>query len=163
MPNKIEIDLGGCDNYCFDNASKANIGVVNFLVSVRVANLSKIGSMSMGDFVFYFLAGMFGEELMRKIATRRYGVFVLWFIGFVLINVCIFMFLVLLFIVSFVKVGALPGLSLLSSIMSGLRDLLSFFFVTMQPEAVIFSLGMGFLFALGYLWHYRKNSNGMRK
>ena len=117
----------------------------------------------MDDFIFYFLAGMFGEELMRKIATRRYGIFILGFVGFVLINVFIFIFLVLLFIVSFVKEGALPGLSLLSSIMSGLRDLLLFFFVTMQPEAVIFSLGMGFVFALGYLWYYRNNANRLKK
>ena len=107
----------------------------------------------MDDFLSYFLAGMFGEELLRKIATRPYGFMILWLMGFILANLFFIILLISLASLTAFKQGISPDISLLSFA----RDFLVFFFVTIQPWAALCALGMGLLFAIGYRWHYRDN------
>lgn len=104
----------------------------------------------MDDFLSYFLGGMFGAKLMSKIATRPYGFWLLWLIGFVLMNIIILIFLSLLGMISFFKVGIPENQTLISALMSFVYDLLYFFFVMIQPWGLMFSLVMGSLFAIGY-------------
>ena len=118
---------------------------------------------SMGDFLFYFLSGMLGEELMRKLATRPYGFLVLWLIGFVLLNILILIFLFVLGVISFVKVGIPENQTLASTIISFTYDLFYFFFVMIQPWGLLFSLGVGLLLAVGYRAHYKETMSQFRK
>ena len=113
----------------------------------------------MDDFLFYFLAGMFGEELLRKIATRPFGFWVLWLMGFILVSIFALIFLFSLALLGLFKAGIPSEQSLFSTLLFIVRDVLVFFLVMMQPWAALFSSVMGLLFAIGYRWHYRNNSN----
>ena len=112
----------------------------------------------MNEFLTYFLAGMLGEEMLRKIATRPFGFWVLWLIGFILVSIIFLLFMFSLAFFSFFKVGLQPEESLSSIAYAGLV----FFFVTIQPWAGLFFLGMGLLFALSYHWHYRNRLRNQR-
>ena len=117
----------------------------------------------MDDFLFYFLSGMLGEKMMRKIATHPYGFLFLWLIGFFLLNIIILIFLVVLGMISFFKVGISENQTLASAILSFTHDLFYFFFVMIQPWGLLFSLGMGLLLAIGYRIHYKKNMSQLKK
>ena len=109
----------------------------------------------MDEFLLYFLGGMFGAELIRKIATRPYGFLVLWLMSFILVNILAVIFVLSLGFLALFKVGIAAGQSLFSTMLLIIRDWLVFFFVMMQPWAALFCLGVSFLFALSYYGHYR--------
>ena len=111
----------------------------------------------MDDFLSYFLAGMFGEELLRKIATRPFGFWVLWLMGFILVSIFALIFLFSLALLGLFKAGIPSEQSLFSTLLFIVRDVLVFFLVMMQPWAALFSSVMGLLFAIGYRLHYRNN------
>ena len=113
----------------------------------------------MDDFLTYFLAGMLGEELLRKIATRPFGFWVLWLIGFLFVNILLFLLLFFLAFLSFLKAGIQPEESLFSIIREGL----SFFFVTIQPWATLVALGGGILLAISYRSHYLDKHSDTQK
>ena len=106
----------------------------------------------MDDFLFYFLAGMFGEELLRKIATRPYGFMILWLMGFVLVN--------LFFIIlagSFIILGIFSDPAADQSVLRYVIDSFTLIAVDSQPWSTLLALGMGLLLAISYHAHYRDN------
>ncbi len=82
-------------------------------------------------------------------ATRPFGFWVLWGIGFLLVNILFIALYVSLFLFSLFS-GGMVGENLLE----GIYD----FYVTLQPGMTLVPLGMGLMFALGYRGHYRNNS-----
>ena len=104
----------------------------------------------MNDFLTYFMAGMLGEELMRKIATRPYGFWVLWLVWFVLVNI----FFIILDGV-FITLGIFTDPAADDSIPRYIWESFYLTFAELQPWAVLLALGMGFLLALSYRHHYK--------
>jgi len=111
----------------------------------------------MDDFLAYFLAGMFGEEFLRKIATRPYGVMYLWLIGFVIANV---FFIILAG--SFIVLGIFTDPAADPSILRYVFDSFTLIAVESQPGATLLALVMGLMFALGYRGHYRDKSKKLK-
>jgi len=109
----------------------------------------------MDDLFWYFLAGMFGEELMRKIATKPYGFWLLWVICTILVNVLIFLFIFILGVMTVVKTGE-DGSGEPFSISSFFYNFMNFSFVIIQPWEFIFSIVMGLVVAISYRISYRK-------
>lgn len=107
-----------------------------------------------GDLVTAALAGMLGEDLMRKIATRPFGFWVLWGIGFLLMNILFIALIVSLYLFSLFS-GEVMGDPLLEFIYGP--------YMMLQPGMTLVPLGLGFMFALGYRGHYRKNSGQYRR
>ncbi len=117
----------------------------------------------MDDFITYFLAGMFGEELIRKMATRPFGFMYLWLIGFILVNICIILLLIAIGLTGLFKVGIAQDETILSTLFSFIRDLSNFFFIMIQPWGAIAASGFGLLFALSYYGHYRNHARQLKK
>jgi len=110
----------------------------------------------MEDFFFYFIAGMIGEELMHKLATRPYGFWLLWLIGVGVMNLLIFLFFIVMVVISAFKTGGDDGSGQPFSILNFAHDFLHFFFITTQPWLLLFSLAMGFLLAMAYRDAYKR-------
>jgi len=104
----------------------------------------------MDDFLTYFLAGMLGEEFMRKIATRPYGFLYLWLIGFILTY--IFFFMLLSF---FIVLGVFTDPVADSGILNYVFSSYSLATVKLHPQATYLALVMGLFFAGSYRLHYR--------
>ena len=103
----------------------------------------------MDDFLAYFLAGMFGDELMRKIATRPYGVVYLWLIGFILVYVY---FIILVGVVIAFAIFTDPAAD--DSIFHFIVDGFALMAVESQPWSTLLALVGGLMFALAYRGHY---------
>ena len=119
-------------------------------------DFSRVGN-PVDEFLLYFLGGMFGAELIRKIATRPYGFLVLWLMSFILVNILAVIFVLSLGFLTLFEVGIAAGQSLFSTILLIIREGLVFFFVMMQPWAALFCLGVSFLLAFSYYGHYHNS------
>ena len=106
----------------------------------------------MDDFLFYFLAGMFGEELVRLMATKKVYFPLLWFVCSASIAL-VFMLVTLLFFFMDLYQGRAPDKAFTGHV----KDFMSFHFVLIQPLASLFYAGMGFFLAVSYRWHYRNS------
>ncbi len=111
----------------------------------------------MDDLFTYFLFGMFGEEVLRKLATRPYGFVFLWLLGFILANIFVVVVLLTLGSLSLFSEGVSPDETVATTVVHFFSSLGQFFFVVMQPWGIIFSATVGLLFSMGYRWHYRHN------
>jgi len=112
----------------------------------------------MDDFLTYFLAGMLGEEFMRKMATRPYGFLYLWLIGFILTYILFFMVLSFLIIIWIFTDPAAD-----SGILSYVFSIYSLVAIDSQPGATYFALCIGLMFSLGYRFHYLDKQRGKKK
>ncbi len=105
----------------------------------------------MDEFLLYFLGGMFGAELIKKIATRPYGFLVLWLMSFILVSV----FFIIMFS-SVIIVGIFTDPAAEQSLMQYLLDSVALLYLKIiLPWGILFCLGVSFLFALSYYGHYR--------
>jgi len=109
----------------------------------------------MEDFFLYFIAGMIGEELMNKLATRPYGFWILWLIGLAVTSLVIFLLIVAHVITSIILTGGYDGPMNSFSIFDVFHFIFYSFFVSVQPWALLISLVMGFLFAMAYRDAYK--------
>jgi len=117
----------------------------------------------MDDFITYFLAGMFGTELIRKVATRPFGFMYLWLMCFVLVNICMLLLFVVFGLIAFLKVGMVQNETILSTMFNFVRDLSYFFFVIIQPWGIITACVLGLVFAVSYHGHYRNHVREIKK
>ena len=109
--------------------------------------------MDGGDLFMAALGGMLGEELIRKIATRPFGFLVLWLAAFVLVNI-FFITLGCFFIV----LGIFTDPAAQESILRYLYDSFVLLATEIGPWMALLSLGMGFLLAISYWFHFRNNA-----
>lgn len=105
----------------------------------------------MDEFLLYFLGGMFGAELIQKIATRPYGFLVLWLMSFILVSI----FFIIMF-GSFMILGIFTDPAADQSIVHYLLDSVVLLWEKIiLPWGILFSLGVSFLLAFSYYGHYR--------
>ena len=112
----------------------------------------------MDDFLTYFLAGMLGEELLRKIATRPFGFWVLWAIGFTLI---ILFFTLLISVVVIAGIFTDPAAE--ESVLRYVLDCFALVVREFKLWPVLAALGGGILLAISYRSHYLDKHSDTQK
>ena len=117
----------------------------------------------MDDFLTYFLAGMLGEDLLRRLATKPYGFIILWFSSFLFVNLLFMLILIVFGIVTMLQVGIPEEETLIEVFLSFVKDFSYFFFVIAQPWASVASIIGGLMLTLGYRSHYKRNIADKKK
>ena len=104
----------------------------------------------MDDFLFYFLAGMFGEELVRRLATKKVYFPLLWLACTIIVGIIFTTLTLMLFVTGIFSDHPPPA----QGFIGHAKDFMHFHFVMIQPWAFLFYSGMGFMLALSYRAHY---------
>ena len=117
----------------------------------------------MEDFLLYFMAGMLGEEFVRRLATRPRGFLWLWGMAAITTNLLVFIFILGLGVIGLIRSGRDGGSGHPFSLSVFFHDLMVFFFFMIQPWELGLSLITGLAFAISYRQHYRRNTEASVK
>lgn len=107
----------------------------------------------MNEFLLYFFAGMFGEELIRKLAARPFGLMYISLMLFLFFNI-IFVALIMTLIIFSIFTDPAADQSLLHYLTSDIYDGLAIIMTEIVPWVEVFLLCVSFLLAISYRAHY---------
>ena len=109
----------------------------------------RTGKLQVDDHLVYFLSGILGEELVRRLATKKVYFPLLWLLCSVFVGV-VFMVLTLILFISDLYFDRAPDQSFIEHV----RDFVNFHFILTQPWASLLYGGLGLMLAMAYRWHY---------